>query len=742
MPVSLSSLFRLQRPRWLRWPVSSLRAYLAAVIVVATVPLACFALYLLHQQAEDARSERQAALYRLVNSLALVVEREMASSTDALTLLSHDAALQRGDAAEFQLNLLRWPLARPSWSAVMLVDRNGRVLASSPPGQPAIGPSPAGTASARPGDLVRAAGTARFATTVEVPVVLPSGPHRLVARIAASQWQTLIEQASVPRDGFVSLVDGSSRVIATSREPERHVGRVLPIERQAQLLRQQQGGLRLPERAAQPLVTLQQVAATGWWVGAGVSTPDVAWAEVATLSSALMAGLLSLSLGLLLALRVARRVSEPLRRLAHEGPAAAQHGIVVREIAALRDALKAADAERAAAMQALQAKADEYQALLSERLALMEREQAARRTAEEANRSKDEFLAMLGHELRNPLSAIGAAVEVINRVDPQHETAVSARRIIGRQTQQLVGLMNDLMDMARATAGKIQLTRQPLNLARLVWRTHAALRLAGRFEHQSLTLELDEVWAEVDTMRIEQVVSNLLTNAAKYTPPDGRISVTLRAVDGMAELVVDDTGMGIPTTLLPRVFDLFVQGERTHERRQGGLGLGLTLVRRMVELHGGTVTAHSPGSGLGSRFTVRLAATRSTPPPQHRPRPLVLLGTATQALQPLESLLEQQVQRITTCPNAPAALALLRNDIDFEGALVVVDPSALAPELDAGLLALRAARTQLRLVALCPEPADLAFCQRAGFDACIAVPLTLAVLREQLALGDTPTFAA
>jgi CheY-like chemotaxis protein len=213
-------------------------------------------------------------------------------------------------------------------------------------------------------------------------------------------------------------------------------------------------------------------------------------------------------------------------------------------------------------------------------------------------------------------------------------------------------------------------------------------------------------------------------------------------VDGVAELVVEDSGMGIPTSLLPRVFDLFVQGERTQERRQGGLGLGLTLVRRLVELHGGSVVAHSGGAGQGSRFTVRLPAIRQALLPLGPARPLVLLGAATQGLQPLENLLEQQPRRITTCPNAQAALALLRNDPRCDGALLVVDPRLLAPELDAGLLALRAACSALRVVALCADASDHEQGLHAGFDACIDVPLTVAQLQEQLATRDSAAVAA
>jgi signal transduction histidine kinase len=317
-----------------------------------------------------------------------------------------------------------------------------------------------------------------------------------------------------------------------------------------------------------------------------------------------------------------------------------------------------------------------------ERDALIGREQAARRTAEEANRGKDEFLAMLGHELRNPLSAITAAVEVINRLGPEEQAAQSARRIIGRQTQQLVGLMNDLSDIARIGAGKIALSRRTTDLARLVWRTHAALRVAGHFRRHTLTLALEPVLVDVDPMRIEQVVSNLLTNAAKYTPAGGHIRLRLQLDEqGQAELSVADDGVGMSPALLAHVFDLFVQGERSTQS-QAGLGLGLALVRRLVELHGGTVGASSAGPGQGSVFRVRLPhATAPAAIEQAAPElpPLLLVGASDPALQAIEGVVERGRCRVTLAPDPEAALRCLA-DAQAGRLCVLAPPELLAPE--------------------------------------------------------------
>jgi signal transduction histidine kinase len=236
---------------------------------------------------------------------------------------------------------------------------------------------------------------------------------------------------------------------------------------------------------------------------------------------------------------------------------------------------------------------DEKQAQ-RERAALIELERSARLQAEAANQAKDEFLAMLGHELRNPLSAIASAVEVLNRVDSGSELAANARSIAARQTRHLAHMMDDLLDVGRVISGKVLLSRRAVDLAMIAQRMTSTLEVTGEGQRHVVEVTLQPAWIDADATRIEQVMSNLVTNALKYTPAGGRIGIRVHADDaGQAVLEVSDNGPGIPPTLLPRVFDLFVQGERTLDRRTGGLGIGLTLARHLVELHGGTIDAKS-----------------------------------------------------------------------------------------------------------------------------------------------------
>jgi signal transduction histidine kinase len=238
------------------------------------------------------------------------------------------------------------------------------------------------------------------------------------------------------------------------------------------------------------------------------------------------------------------------------------------------------------------------------------REHAARAEAETANRAKDEFLAVLGHELRNPLAAITSAVHMLEHVGARDDSAVRAREIISRQAGNLGRLVDDVLEVNRVLKGKVLLQRAAVDLSAVIRRCLGTLGDAGRLQQHALKVDLQSVWVDADPVRLEQVVTNLLDNAVKYTPAGGTIDVSLHAVGHHAVVTVSDSGIGIPADLLPRLFDVFVQGEPGSRHSHGGLGIGLAVVRRMVELHGGTVTAASDGPGRGSVFTVRLPRIR------------------------------------------------------------------------------------------------------------------------------------
>jgi signal transduction histidine kinase/ActR/RegA family two-component response regulator len=262
--------------------------------------------------------------------------------------------------------------------------------------------------------------------------------------------------------------------------------------------------------------------------------------------------------------------------------------------------------------------AAERVALGVERAAHLAAERRARADAETANRAKDDFLAMLGHELRNPLAAVRNAARVLAMSPALEPAAARAASIVGRQAAHVARLVDDLLDVSRIVRGKLVLRREPVGLPELVEQAVEAVRPLVERQAHALHVELPSqpVWVEADRARIVQVLGNLLTNAAKFTPPGGTIAVAAEARDGEVAVHVRDSGIGIPPETLGRIFEPFTQAGRA-DARHGGLGLGLAVARRLVEMHGGRIAVHSDGRGAGSEFTVVLP--RALPPPAPGP---------------------------------------------------------------------------------------------------------------------------
>jgi signal transduction histidine kinase len=226
----------------------------------------------------------------------------------------------------------------------------------------------------------------------------------------------------------------------------------------------------------------------------------------------------------------------------------------------------------------------------------------------DADSRKDEFLAMLGHELRNPLAPIRNAVQVMRKIGVADPKLAWARDVVERQSCHLTRLVDDLLDVSRIIMGKITLHKSPVAITTVIEQALETSKplIDARRHELSVILPEEPMRVYGDPVRLAQIVSNVLNNAAKYTPSRGKIGLTVARESGQAVIRVRDTGEGIPPQLLPRLFDLFTQAERTIDRAQGGLGIGLTIVQKLVELHGGRVEAISEGPGKGSEFVIRL----------------------------------------------------------------------------------------------------------------------------------------
>jgi signal transduction histidine kinase/ActR/RegA family two-component response regulator len=296
----------------------------------------------------------------------------------------------------------------------------------------------------------------------------------------------------------------------------------------------------------------------------------------------------------------------------------------------------------------------------------------------EADRRKDEFLATLGHELRNPLAPLRSAVGVMQMLAVNDPKLREARDVIDRQLRQLTCLVDDLLDVSRISRGKIVLQKEPIELAEIVARAveSSAPMLEARQHHLALDLPSEKVWLEADPARLEQVVANLLNNAAKYTPNGGRIRLSADHQGQQVVLRVSDNGVGIAPKMLPHVFDLFTQAEPTLDRSEGGLGIGLTLVRSLVEQHGGSVQAFSEGLGQGSEFVVRLPLMRDERRGMRDERREEASGLPS-SLIPHPSSLSRRVLAVDDNADAVESLALLLGVLGHEVRTASDGPAAL-----------------------------------------------------------------
>ena len=378
--------------------------------------------------------------------------------------------------------------------------------------------------------------------------------------------------------------------------------------------------------------------------------------------------------------------------------------------------------------------------------ALFAKEGAARAEAEAANRAKDQFLNMLSHELRNPLGVILNGVEVLEQTGSTEPGSVRVREIIRRQAHHLGRLLDDLLDVARVGQGKIDLRRTAMDLADVV--STACEDHRSRIERGGLSLTVSLppgiVGVDGDRTRLVQTIGNLLDNARKWTGPGGHVSVSLEQVGPVAELRVRDTGIGIEPQTLGRIFDLFWQAQSSPGRTTGGLGIGLTLVRRLVEMHGGTVEALSEGPGRGSEFIVRLPITRApvddkggTPAPipagSHR---ILLIEDNEDARNMARLGLELLGQTVSTASSGETGIEMALADPPDA---VIVDIGL--PGLDGyevGRRLREALGDRVRLVALTgySQPEDRRRVREAGFDVHLVKPIVPADILRALTTRD------
>jgi signal transduction histidine kinase/ActR/RegA family two-component response regulator len=357
---------------------------------------------------------------------------------------------------------------------------------------------------------------------------------------------------------------------------------------------------------------------------------------------------------------------------------------------------------------------------------------------QQAVRQRDQFLAMLGHELRNPLAAISLAAQ-------SESEGVGALHVVRRQVRHLTRLVDDLLDVSRVTSGKIVLQRSELELGRLVAGAVDTLRSGLSARRLTLTLQRasEPIFVSADAVRLEQVVTNLVGNAAKYTGDGGHVSVSVSASESEAVLTVRDDGVGISPDMLPRIFDLFAQAEGSLDRSQGGMGIGLTLVRSLLRLHGGRIDAHSDGLGRGSTFTAHVPRLHAAPPGDVPSAPaasavsevvpsrrVLVVEDNDDSRELLSAFLVRRGHQVSTAADGLDGIVVATRD---RPEVILVDIGL--PGLDGYQVAERLRRElggTPYLVALTGygQPEDRARARAAGFDQHLTKPVDMAVLQR------------
>jgi signal transduction histidine kinase len=717
----------------------TLRAYLMLLALATLLPVAVFAVVVSALLVENQHDTFRRGVEERTLAVLNTVEVQLKSSISTLEALAVSPALEGPDPEAFRAIAASVLATQPEWRTINLALPSGQIVMSlSRPREAALPMLPREDTSIsrvletmRPvvGDMAvgPTSGTWNFA--VRVPIVRDNAVRYILSAVVSpDSIRGLLVSQKLPSDWVGVVLDRNNRIVARTIDHEKTLGSLASQSLRDALAVSASGWFHGSTIEGTTVYTpFRRSENSGWAFAMGIPANAVEQVERRA-QGVLAVGLLgALALGLGLAILVGQKISVPISSLADATKAMGQGenptlpgDVRVREVETLSRALKEAD--RA----------------IRERQSLIEREKEA---LQAADRSKDEFLAMLSHELRTPLAALTTAAHVLRIAGNDPEKAAQARGVVERQTRHMARLVEDLLDVSRVTIGKAKLQRETVDLAEVVENIMTAWRAARRFDRHRVTHNAVSVWIDADRTRIEQVVSNLIDNALKYTPAGRSIDVIVRAAGAEAILEVRDEGEGLTPAAMAHVFELFVQGEQGLDRRKRGMGIGLALVKRLSEMHGGKVSVESEGPDKGAVFTVRLPAV--VQPIRHAERAVASPGSGSRRILIIED-------NDDTRQMLRAALTLSGHEVveGHDGATGLAAAAASSPDIvlvDIGLpdmdgyevaRRLRASSLNGRvpLIALSGygRPADLKRAFEAGFDSHLTKPVAIEQLHSAI----------
>jgi len=690
-------------------------------------------------------SNRAAVERRLLESArvdASAVDREFDRTISLLQALATSPALDRGDFEAFYQEARRIHSTEPGWYTALLLSLEGQQLANTrlPWGTPLL-------TVAEPDSLRRLIETRAPVVGVVVPPQRGGPEHLVPVRVPVERdgrlkyaVSAIVNVESLARvippqlpnseEWTRSILDTEGTIAVRTRGPEDLIGTPAP-EAFRERLRQRPDSLSSETtREGLKVYAATSKGRFGWTAVIVVPRQALDAPLRASMTGVLTGGALLMLCGLAAVLVISRRLSSDLSAATRAAEAVAEGKPLPKAAAHVAETLQL--------QRSLATAASLLDKRARERDEEVRRADAARTEAEEANRTKDQFLAVLGHELRNPLAPALTALELMKRRDPQ--AFRREREVLERQIAHMARLVNDLLDVSRLARGKVQLVRRRFELREAADRAVEMARpLMNQQSHRfDVSVPAAGLPVDGDIDRVVQVLSNLLTNAGKYTPPGGHVTLTASASDDHIVVVCEDNGPGVPSELVPNLFDPFAQGPRALDRREGGLGLGLSLARTFTELHGGTIRLEPRDGQAGSCFVITLpkalgaAAVPSEPAGVSRHvaghRVLVVDDNAD-AREMLRLALDGAGHVLATAGNGTDAVELAS---EFKPEVGVLDIGL--PGMDGYELAERLRREHpgIRLIALTGygQATDVEAAEAAGFDAHCVKPISTDALLD------------
>jgi signal transduction histidine kinase len=706
-----------------------LRAHLVALVLAVLVPMVLATAIVIALLGTQQRAAAERGAVETARALMNALDENLRNSITTLEALASSETLHADDLRAFDALARRVLPTQPDWYDIILLGRDARTIVDtqSPygaPSRPASEPASVHevvatgrpvVGSVAPGPL------GHYAVPVRVPVMRDGRVvHVLTAVVKPESFLAVLRRQRTDAQWVIGAFDRRNIIVARTRGLAEFLGRPVSPEFAALLARGSPEGWAMTRtlEGGRVYTAYARSAVTGWGIGIGIPVEAVDAPLRRSLFAVAGVGVALFGLALGLALLVGRRITQPMaelaaaaRRFGEGAPMRADAPARVQEVEEVRHAFVGA--------------------------AELVRQRAAE--AEAAARAKDQYRAMLGHELRNPLAAIASAEHLLD-VANSPELRSRARAVIARQIEHLRRLVDDLLDVGRVMTGKISLVIAPVDLATVVARALDALHASGASQRHAITTTLEPGWVNGDGVRLEQIVTNLVGNALKFTPPGRAIDVMVRREDRDVVLRVVDEGSGMSSEVIARAFDLFAQGSDGLSRPHGGLGIGLTLVRNLAALHGGTVQAESRGRNQGSVFTVRLPAIEAPPARIAEPaagaaataRRIVVVEDNDDAREMLTILLRlagHDVFEASDGESGVETILRLRPDVAFiDVGLPGADGYAVARRIRAG------ADWRPKLVAVTGYALDedRRRAEEAGFDVHVAKPVDPDVIRTLL----------